>query len=194
MLSAAAFLARNLCGVCTRMPAPSPARGSAPTAPRCSRLTRIVSASSTILCDLRPLMSAINPTPQESFSSVGSNKPKPATVIVHALLARPRDTRSSKVRRSRARTGSRHPAPGRVTHILEATCDPLNGRWLLVLAAVRRALATRQPIRASRRTSTDRALWDHNWDSNAVLCETWQIPGANTSYATQKGAREGAFS
>ena len=33
----------------------------------------------------------------------------------------------------------------------EATLDPLNGRWLLVLAAVRRALAIRQPIRASRR-------------------------------------------
>ena len=42
--SSAAFLAKNLCGVCTRMPAPSPARGSAPTAPRCSRLSRIVSA------------------------------------------------------------------------------------------------------------------------------------------------------
>jgi len=77
---------------------------------------------------------------------------------------------------------------------LEATCDPLNGRWLLVLAAVRRALAIRQPIRASRRTSTDRALWDHNWDSNAVLCETWQIPVANTSCASQKGAGKGAFS
>ena len=49
------------------MPAPSPARGSAPTAPRCSRLSRIVSASLTILCDLRPLMSAMNPTPQEFF-------------------------------------------------------------------------------------------------------------------------------
>jgi hypothetical protein len=34
---------------------------------------------------------------------------------------------------------------------LEATFDPLNGRWLLVLAAVQRALATRQPIRAYRR-------------------------------------------
>ena len=34
---------------------------------------------------------------------------------------------------------------------MEATFDPLNGRWLLVLAAVRRALAIRQPIRASRR-------------------------------------------
>jgi hypothetical protein len=42
---------------------------------------------------------------------------------------------------------------------LEATCDPLNGRWLLVLAAVRRALATRQLIRASRRIATDHALW-----------------------------------
>ena len=35
-------VAKNLCGICTRMPAPSPARGSAPTAPRCSRLHRIV--------------------------------------------------------------------------------------------------------------------------------------------------------
>ena len=61
--------AKNLCGICTRMPAPSPARGSAPTAPRCSRLQRIASASSTILCDLRPLMSAMKPTPQESLSS-----------------------------------------------------------------------------------------------------------------------------
>src|SRR3974390_2382196 len=91
MPSTWAFLARNLCGICTRIPAPSPARGSAPTAPRCSRLSRIVSASSMILCDLRPLISAINPTPQESFSSVGSNKPKPDAVIVHALLAGPRN-------------------------------------------------------------------------------------------------------
>ena len=75
-------MAKNLCGICTRMPAPSPARGSAPTAPRCSRLTRMVSASSTILCDLRPLMSAMNPTPQESFSSAGSNRPNPAALIV----------------------------------------------------------------------------------------------------------------
>ena len=70
-----AFLAKNLCGICTRIPAPSPARGSAPTAPRCSRLSRMVSASSTILCDLRPLMSAMKPTPQEAFSSAGSNSP-----------------------------------------------------------------------------------------------------------------------
>ena len=91
MPSSAVFLARNLCGVCTSMPAPSPERGSAPTAPRCSRLTRIVNASSTILCDLRPLMSAINPTPQESFSSAGSNRPKPdASIVVLAILPEPR--------------------------------------------------------------------------------------------------------
>src|SRR5580704_3156822 len=70
------------------MPAPSPARGSAPTAPRCSRLSRMVSASSTIWCDLRPLISAMNPTPQESFSSAGSNRPKPdALIVVLALPA-----------------------------------------------------------------------------------------------------------
>ena len=67
--SSLASLTKNLCGICTRMPAPSPARGSAPTAPRCSRLQRIASASSTIWCDLRPLMSAMKPTPQESLSS-----------------------------------------------------------------------------------------------------------------------------
>jgi hypothetical protein len=31
---------------------------------------------------LRPLMSAIKPTPQESFSSAGSNRPKLAAVIL----------------------------------------------------------------------------------------------------------------
>src|ERR1700731_1667543 len=74
--SSAAFLAKNLCGICVRMPAPSPARGSAPTAPRCSRLTRMVSASATIWCDLRPLMSAMKPTPHESLSSAGSYIPR----------------------------------------------------------------------------------------------------------------------
>ncbi len=70
-----ASLAKNPCGICTRMPAPSPARGSAPTAPRCSRLQRMASASSISLCDLRPLMSAMKPTPQESLSSAGSYRP-----------------------------------------------------------------------------------------------------------------------
>ena len=43
-----ALRAKKACGICTRMPAPSPARGSAPTAPRCSRLQRMLSASEMI--------------------------------------------------------------------------------------------------------------------------------------------------
>jgi hypothetical protein len=43
---------------------------------------------------LRPLMSAINPTPQESFSSAGSKRPKPdASIVVLAILPEPRPTR-----------------------------------------------------------------------------------------------------
>ena len=46
----------------------------------------MVSASSTILCDLRPLMSAMKPTPQESFSCAGSKSPKPcAPIVIFAL-------------------------------------------------------------------------------------------------------------
>src|SRR5216684_4202571 len=37
MPSSAALRAKNLCGICTKMPAPSPARGSAPTAPPAKR-------------------------------------------------------------------------------------------------------------------------------------------------------------
>src|SRR6516225_1846679 len=151
MPNAAAFLARNLCGVCTRMPAPSPARGSAPTAPRCSRLRRIVSASSTILCDLRPLISAIKPTPQESFSSAGSNKPKPDASIVHALLAGPLERAASRVPRNSPCSGPCRPAPGRATHLGGNLRTAQLAARLLVLATVGRALATRQLIRASRR-------------------------------------------
>src|ERR1700732_466808 len=95
----------------------------------------MVSASLTILCDLRPLMSAINPTPQESFSSAGSNRPKPDASIV--VLARPslRSTVCGEGREARK---------GRATYILEATFVPLAGSWLLVFAAVRRALAHRR--------------------------------------------------
>ena len=46
---------RKSCGIWMRMPAPSPAIGSAPTAPRCSRFSRMSSASLTIWCDLRAL-------------------------------------------------------------------------------------------------------------------------------------------
>ena len=58
-----------------RMPAPSPDVGSAPTAPRCSRFSRMASASATSLCVPRALRSAMKPTPQASNSRLGSNKP-----------------------------------------------------------------------------------------------------------------------
>src|SRR6202035_1976293 len=107
-----------------------PARGSAPTAPRCSRLSRMVSASSTILCDLRPLISAINPTPQESFSSAGSNRPKPDALI--AVLALPAGSRVlQRCRLHRPCAGSHCPARKGDQLILEATFVPLKGLWLL---------------------------------------------------------------
>jgi len=108
-------LAKNLCGVCTRMPAPSPARGSAPTAPRCSRLSRIVSASSTSLCDFRPLMSAMNPTPQESFSSVGSNSRNFARPLASSRFLAPLAAASNGSRRAPRRivrgAAPPHPLP-----------------------------------------------------------------------------------
>ncbi len=66
---------------------------------------------------------------------------------------------------------------------------PLAGRWLLVLAAVRRALATGG--RPARLVVGSRALWVTNWDSNAVLYGTWQIPDADTS-ATPDVAKRAA--
>jgi hypothetical protein len=73
--SSLALRAKKPCGICTRMPAPSPARGSAPTAPRCSRLQRMLIASATIWCDFTPLMLAMKPTPQASFSRDRSYMP-----------------------------------------------------------------------------------------------------------------------
>ncbi len=149
------------------MPAPSPARGSAPTAPRCSRLSRMVSASSTILCDLRPLMSAMKPTPQESFSSAGSNRPKASTRP--PFYPRPSSSysrsspppgrhRSSGCDAIRPSAGLRCPAPrllrtGEPFNLggnLRAACLPPHaGHWLLVLAAVRRALVLAADLRAA---------------------------------------------
>ena len=87
----AASFAKKRWGIWTSMPAPSPARGSAPTAPRCSRLSRIWIPSSMILWDLRPLMSAMKPTPQASRSWAGSNRPeaagRPAMGAVLAAVA-----------------------------------------------------------------------------------------------------------
>ena len=58
------------CNPCIR-----PDVGSAPTAPRCSKFSRMASASATSLCVPRALRSAMKPTPQASNSRLGSNKP-----------------------------------------------------------------------------------------------------------------------
>ena len=58
-------------GTCVRMPAPSPVRESAPTPPRWVRLTRPVSARSTISREGLPAMSTTRPTPHESCSNAG---------------------------------------------------------------------------------------------------------------------------
>jgi hypothetical protein len=59
-------------GTWSRMPAPSPLSGSAPTAPRCSRLRSAVRDFSTMSCDGDPLRVATMATPQASCSARGS--------------------------------------------------------------------------------------------------------------------------
>ena len=54
---------------------PSPCNGSAPVAPRCVRLTRILSPCSMIAWLLRPLMWAMKPSPHASCSFAGSYSP-----------------------------------------------------------------------------------------------------------------------
>src|ERR1700733_10410380 len=193
MPSAAVFLARNLCGICTRMPAPSPARGSAPTAPRCSKLTRMVKASATILCDLRPLMSAINPTPQESFSSAGSNRPKPdASIVVLAILPEPRPTRPQGPDAATVKLLSRHRphaedgtkracAQGRATLSGGNLCAAGSGRSGCLFCRPARPRHRRPTRRLPPPEPRRRAVGSPNWDSNAVLYRTWQIPQPNTS-------------
>ena len=66
---------RKRSGTWTRMPAPSPELVSAPCAPRWSRLQRAPKAVSTMLRDLRPLMSTTNDTPHASCSNRGSYRP-----------------------------------------------------------------------------------------------------------------------
>ena len=62
-------------GICSNIPAPSPASGSAPTAPRWVRFLRICKPCSTMACDFAPLMCATKPTPQASCSLAGSYNP-----------------------------------------------------------------------------------------------------------------------
>ena len=161
------------------MPAPSPARGSAPTAPRCSRLTRIVSASWTILCDLRPLISAINPTPQESFSSAGSNRAE--TRRIHHRTRTPRrnpGTRRVGIRRTppRATLSSVPAMRGRKGGLRPRAS---HSSWRQPSCRLGRS-----PVASSRRLipqSDTPSPRRPEWDSNAVLCRTWQIPDADTS-------------
>ena len=72
---AGATLRRNVSGIWTRMPAPSPVLTSQPHAPRCARFISTCSAWLTMACDLRPFMSTTKPTPQASCSCCGSYKP-----------------------------------------------------------------------------------------------------------------------
>ena len=74
--------------------------------------------------------------------------------------------------------------------------NPRSAQRPLVASSCRRPARPRHPAadpRVSSDCATDRALWDHNWDSNAVLCETWQIPGANTSRRGGKPAEKAPF-
>ena len=63
---------RNASGTWVRMPAPSPESGSAPEAPRWSRLRSAVSAWSTISWVATPDRVATKATPQASCSYAGS--------------------------------------------------------------------------------------------------------------------------
>ncbi len=62
-------------GIWVRMPAPSPVSGSLPSAPRCWRLRRAVSALATTSWLGRPDRSATKPTPQASCSKRLSYSP-----------------------------------------------------------------------------------------------------------------------
>ena len=64
--------ARKPCGICIRMPAPSPVFFSQPQAPRCSRFSSTWTACSTMSWDLRPWTSTTKPMPHASCSWRGS--------------------------------------------------------------------------------------------------------------------------
>src|ERR1700688_2286143 len=71
-------------------------------------------------------------------------------------------------------------------------------------AAVRRALALPAadpraplpdlpPLKGARSEEWPRAMRVTNWDSNAVLCRTWQIPGDNTRAEPSRARRKGHY-
>ena len=57
------------------IPEPSPIVGSAPTAPLCVKLSKILNPSETISLVFLPLILAMNPIPHESCSLTGSYSP-----------------------------------------------------------------------------------------------------------------------
>ena len=60
---------KNSCGICTKIPAPSPVSLSAPAPPRCSRRSKIRKPSSIISWDFLPLILTTKPMPHASFSN-----------------------------------------------------------------------------------------------------------------------------
>ena len=66
---------RNSSGIWVSRPAPSPVPSSPPTAPRCSRLRRAVSAASTMSWEATPSRVATTARPHASFSSSERYRP-----------------------------------------------------------------------------------------------------------------------
>ena len=142
-------------------------------------------------------MSAMNPTPQESFSCAGSNKPKPcAPIVVLALLARPR-----RACTARSRFGASLPAPPllpsthaqegregapRANHIKEATFVPLAASGCLFRRRPTRPRPGGWPrtcLLPLSPSASQRGHGAHAWPKlgqQCCLCGTWQIPAANT--------------
>ena len=58
----------NSCGICTRMPAPSPVMLSALSAPRCTMFSSTRNPFSTMVCDFSPFRVTTRPTPHASCS------------------------------------------------------------------------------------------------------------------------------
>ena len=58
----------NSCGICNKIPAPSPVLLSAPSAPRCLMFSSTLRADSMMSCDFSPWIFTNIPTPQASCS------------------------------------------------------------------------------------------------------------------------------
>ena len=65
------------------IPAPSPVPASEPTAPRCSRLRRALSAVSIMSCPAVPRKVATMASPQASLSRAGSYRPDAAGAVLN---------------------------------------------------------------------------------------------------------------